>query len=153
MKKIALIILTMITIPTYATTMCAKNDTVAVIIDPSVGLDKTGTNTDVGTWYIYFPYGTMSGTFACINKGIGYSAGYIEPLLKDDRGDGVEEFVSGGERYGQYCWCRFTHPVVSRWVFYGQLSNCAYSCASQCNGKPFLYGGLSEAMFRAIFSN
>ena len=40
MKRIIMMLIMMITIPTYATTMCAANDTVAVVLDPSL----SGTN-------------------------------------------------------------------------------------------------------------
>ena len=51
MKKIALTLMLITTIPTYATTMCAANDTVAIVLDPSI---KPTTNyfDAEGHWYI-----------------------------------------------------------------------------------------------------
>ena len=68
MKKIVTIILTIITIPTYATTMCVKNDNVAVILDPSIKKINQDTDKTMSIWYTYFPYGIISGISACINK-------------------------------------------------------------------------------------
>ena len=49
MKKIALILMLITTIPTYATTMCAQNDTVVVVLDPTLSGDR-GYNLSNGNW-------------------------------------------------------------------------------------------------------
>ena len=44
MKKLILIMATLLTLPSYATTMCAANDTVAVVLDPTVRITNYGSN-------------------------------------------------------------------------------------------------------------
>ena len=31
-----------------------------------------------------------------------------------------------------YCWCRMTHPAMSRWVFNRETAYCANSCTDYC---------------------
>ena len=140
MKKIALIILTMITIPSYATTMCAINDTVAVVLDPSVAGSASAVDNSTGVWTFFSPYGTMQGLAACINK----SDDSYNHVLKDDRNnDGILTKVIGNERYGQYCWLKIMHPVSSRWVLarnYGSQGGCNSLCFGTSDW--FALGGL-----------
>ena len=105
------------TIPTYATTMCAINDTVAVVLDPSIGLTNRSSNNTTGTWWVWGPYGTVYGIGAILNDNKGFA--YIRTVkhLHDTDNDGNDHLVTGGEKYGRYCWCRLTHPVSSLWAF------------------------------------
>ena len=132
MKKIALIILTMITIPTYAgTTMCTINDSVGVILDPNIAMKSYSYNATMGTWWAWSDSWTVYGVRACLNSGTGGTV----PLLHDTDNDGNDHLVTGSEKYGRYCWCRLTHPVSSLWVFnyaYGSASDCASYCTRDC---------------------
>ena len=115
MKKIAFIILTMITMPSYATTMCAANDTVAVILDPSIPSKKYTTDSQTRAHIGEYSYGILKGQYAC------HDSKTIKPL--------------GGELIGRYCWARLTHPVLSKWMFlydYGDnnLGNCKQYCGT-----------------------
>ena len=116
----------MITIPTYATTMCTANDMVAVVLDPTVAW-RLNANDSTGVWYAISSYGTIHGISACLNKG-GSKQG--EPHLKDTNNNETK-LVTGSERYGGYCWCRTIHPVLSLWTYCKYRSGCG-SCASQC---------------------
>ena len=156
MKKIALIILTMMTIPTYATTMCAVNDTVAVVLDPSIEIKgSSGVDSVNGIWWMPFPYGTLYGTSACINK----NQRGVVPLLKDDRdGDGVLRRVIGGEKYGQYCWVKLTHPVSSSWFglrTYSSIEDCVRSCltSSWQHFSGMMSGGATALSNRSSLFN
>ena len=133
MKNLVLIIPILLTMPTYATTMCAKNDTVAVVLDPTIGASGYANNNSLGTWNVTFPYGYISGISACINSNHGKTTGGWVENLTDVNPDGIERTVIGSERYGTHCWCKVTHPVASRWVYrntYGSGSACANSCSS-----------------------
>ena len=125
MKKIAFIILTMITMPSYATTMCAANDTVTVVLDPSI--DSTGSVNqnyfDSATMICWAPYsyGRLEGQYACVNADT--------------------EKIVGGERYGGVCYVRITHPVLSLWVYavnYGSAQNCNSYCGNRLRGDAIL---------------
>ena len=60
MRKIALILMLITTIPTYATTMCAENDTVAIVLDPSVKPTNRYSDSE-GNWGSQTPYGIIYG--------------------------------------------------------------------------------------------
>lgn len=138
MTKIAMFILLTFCVPAYATTMCALEDTTAVILDPSV--NGTGYKRDVNTftWNTTFPYGTIYGVAACLSVGGGHSGTMNYDL---DAG--------GGEKEGVYCWCKMTHPASSRWLFrynFGAAIGCASSCDLYCGtgtqGDAVLRSGL-----------
>lgn len=132
MRKIALVILTTITLPTYATTMCAANDTVAVVLDPTISPVSGGSNTSQGTWWFQFPYGRVSGISACIDSSHGLSRGQTIEKLQDAH-DGVAHLVTGSEKYGYICWCKIIHPVASFWVLDGgRGTECATYCTTAC---------------------
>ena len=136
-KVIYLLIGVLLSMPAGATTMCALEDTTAVILDPSI--NGTGYTSDANTftWNITFPYGTIYGVAACLSVN-GGSRGTINPDL-----DAV-----GGEKEGGYCWCKMTHPAYSRWVFNNSYSasscpsNCAIYCGNYAQGSAALRGGL-----------
>ena len=69
MKKILLILMMMLAMPVYATTMCAINDTTAVILDPSIVATNYGYDTNLGTWWAQFSFGRVNG-IASIHKQI-----------------------------------------------------------------------------------
>lgn len=156
MRKIALIILAITTIPTYATTMCAKNDTVAVILDPSIIATDSGSDATLGTWWAQFPFGRVSGIVAYINRSCTH--GEIVSNLTDVNNNGETKYIVGGERYGNTCYCKLTHPAASKWVCntYNGLINDFTRCVSNCGG--FLSKGilgihsqpLEEALFGSI---
>ena len=132
MKKIALILILITTIPTYATTMCTANDTVAVVIDPSINLSGWTFDAKSGTWSVWSSYGTIRGISACLNTKPGGTVAH----LYDTDNNGNNHLVTGSEKYGHYCWCRFSHPVSSLWVFrysdIGSGSPCTSYCARSC---------------------
>ena len=131
MKKIALILMLITTIPTYATTMCAANDTVAVVLDPNITI-KGYSRDESGMWWLWSDSWTVYGVSACLNK----STGGMVTHLQDTDDDGNDHLVTGSERYGRYCWCRLTHPVSSLWIFAnhngGSASGCVATCADRC---------------------
>ena len=125
MKKIALIILTMITISAYATTICTTKDTVTIVIDPTIDGNQHGSDSLIRTWYVQLPYGRIQGISTCLSKSA--NRGYSAEHLKDIDG----KLVIGNESNGSQCWCKIIHPVVSVWA-YGANGN-SYGC-SACPG-------------------
>ena len=129
MKKILVVLIGLIIIaPTYATTMCAANDTVAVVLDPSISISGISDDGINGTWKAWSSFGTFYGISACLNH-----TQHSYHLY--DTNNNETKKVVGTERYGRYCWCRLTHPVSSLW-FYSPDGNrgeaCAYACANVC---------------------
>ena len=153
MKKIISILMMMITIPSFATTMCAVNDSVAVVLDPSVGGTAGGAfNSATSTWSATFPYGMIYGVSACLNVGQGKSQGYYESQLTDTN-NGETNLVVGTEKYGRYCWCKMTHPVASLWVFNydsGSAASCASNCAAICGDYARRREALRVGLFGSI---
>ena len=154
MKKIALIILTMITIPTYATTMCTTNDTVAIVLDPSEPIKGNTWDTVTRTWSAWSSYGTIRGISACTNKDGGYRGKTVK-LLKDTNNN-IEKNINGGEEYGSYCWCRMNHPVVSQWVYnmkYSSVAECATACINSYNGCSGVLTYAAGTMLPSFFGS
>ena len=121
MKKILCVLCMLITLPVYATTMCALEDTVAVILDPSITGTGYTKDDNTMTWTATFPYGTVYGVAACLSVS-GGSQGATNATLT----------AGGGEREGKYCWCKVSHPVSSLWAFFSAVYSSAASCASFC---------------------
>ena len=135
MKKFITIILgTIIITPTYATTMCTTNDTVAIVLDPSEPIKGNTGDTVTGTWSAWSSYGTIHGISTCINKaenGRGIATDHLT-----DTNNNEEKLVTGNEQYGKNCWCRIIHPALSLWFFHRTMSSsgeCSNSlCAKEC---------------------
>ena len=153
MRKIALILMLITTIPTYATTMCAVNDGVGVVLDPSITIKGYSSNNTMGTWWILSDSWTVYGISACLNSNKGKGLGGTVPHLHDTDNDGNDHLVTGGEKYGQYCWCRLTHPVSSIWGFSidrGSASSCASNCAGTCGHYVPYSDALREGLFGSV---
>ena len=139
MKKFLIIIAGLIiTAPSYATTMCTINESVGVVLDPSITIKGSNRNDTMGTWWAWSDSWTVYGISACLNSNNGKSMGGTVAHLHDTDNDGNDHLVTGGEKYGRYCWCRLTHPVSSLWAFDydgGSASNCASNCAHHCGGR------------------
>lgn len=132
MRKIALILLLTITIPTHATTMCAANDTVAVVLDPSISMSVVYADNTNGKWAMQSSVGTFYGVSTCLNKGL--QPGEYQAHLRDIY-NSETKYVTGIERYGRACWCKLVHPVSSLWVYnytFGSVYNCSTMCAGHC---------------------
>ena len=116
--------------PVAASTICAEDDVIAIILDPTINKTSSNAvsiNAELMEWGTTFPYGSIWGVAACI--GVAGSTG--SENLTDSNG----ELVVGGERTGKYCWCQMRHPVRSRWVFlntYGSADACRTGCVNYC---------------------
>lgn len=143
MKRVMILLaMLIITVPVHATTMCAANDTVAVVLDPSLGITNYSRNDTMGTWWAWNAQGTVYGISACLNSNQGKSRGGTVARLTDTN-NGETNLVVGSEKYGRYCWCRLTHPVSSLWAFindHGSAARCASNCTYDC-GDNFRNSG------------
>ena len=118
-RVIYLLIAGLLSLPAVATTMCALEDTTAVILDPSIVGTGRGKYDEKFTWSVTFKYGTIYGVAACLSVN-GGNQGTINPDLD----------AGGSEQEGKYCWCKMTHPASSRWMFGSSYS--ASNCMSEC---------------------
>ena len=154
MKKFLIIIAGLIiTAPSYATTMCTINDSVGVVLDPSITIKGSNRNDTMGTWWAWSDSWTVYGISACLNSNNGKSMGGTVAHLHDTDNDGNDHLVTGGEKYGRYCWCRLTHPVSSVWAFAydrGSASNCVSRCTSGCGEAVHGYVALREGLFGSV---
>ena len=142
MKKILCVLCMLITLPVYATTMCALEDTVAVILDPSITGTGYTRDDNTMTWTVTFPYGTVYGVAACLSVK-GGSQGATNATLT----------AGGGEREGQYCWCKVSHPVSSLWAFasdVGSAAGCASSCPRSCGNYVRSNVALRAGLFGSV---
>ncbi len=154
MKKIFICVLTiMMTMSSYATTMCAADDTVAVVLDPSVSITSYTYDNTMGTWKAWSAQGTVHGISACLNSNQGKSRGGTVARLTDTNNEGETNLVVGSEKYGRYCWCRLTHPVSSLWAFgydNGSASDCASYCTIYCGAYVRDYAALRGGLFGSV---
>ena len=124
--------------PIFATPVCAKDSIVTVVLDPSIGGSGNAYNNEAGVWKTKFSYGTVTGISTCQS---------VKGSSTGDYSIGI--MANGGENNGQYCWCKMTHPMASRWVFRGDAktaadcrSNCTYHCAFYTKTEEVLRNGL-----------
>ena len=147
MKRLILILGMLITLPALATTMCAVDDTVVVVLDPTIGGTGNTYDNTAGTWRTTFSYGAISGISACLSSNYSKSqGGYIYGLT--DNGNPVV----GAERNGGHCWCKMTHPMASAWVFNdsNSASYCASNCTFYCAYYARSYAALRVGLFGSI---
>ena len=150
MKKAHILILLALTAPTVspAATMCSKNDTTTIVLDPSIGGTGYSYSQAQSTWWTWFSYGTVRGISACLSSNNGKSMGGTVADLHDNNA-----LVVGGETNGQYCWCRMTHPALSLWAFYndsGSAGLCAGICAYYCGNYVRIASALRAGLFGSV---
>ncbi len=143
MKRIIIFtMMIMFAVPAVAVSVCAKDSVVTVVLDPSIGGSSYTHNNSTGTWKTVFSYGNVSGISTCVSTAPTGSMGSTKTA------DGTPLVATGGETAGQYCWCKMTHPMSSRWVFSYSYSAsycasyCAHNCGSDAQGNAALRGGL-----------
>ncbi|MDE6250846.1 MAG: hypothetical protein K2M34_04430 [Alphaproteobacteria bacterium] len=130
----------------HATTMCAADDTLAIVLDPQVSGTNHSYNTELFEWNTTFPYGTVFGIATCIGTPSGSAT---DTLIDTETGD----VATGGERTGKYCWCQMTHPVKSRWVFrdaYSSVAECRSICAFNCGHYVRYHTSFRGSVFGSV---
>ena len=159
MKKIVLILSIFVTIPTFATEMCARNDTVVIPLDSNVNGTSNGNNAAEATWWAIFNYGRIYGLATCLSAAEGgkpsgsmgvYTNADGKMLPQDEALAGRTGKDADGNDRG-YCWCKMTHPASSRWVF--RNSDSASSCASACANDCAIYARSRAALRSGLFGS
>ena len=146
-KYIIAVLILFIPCVTYALTMCARDNSLVISLDPRVvGANKTVAYNSEYLWSVGFSYGTLVGEATCL------SANEVERDLKD-----IPKGLHGKDNTSTdrlYCYCRMTHPALSGWggsnIFASSqdcMNNCAAYCARNVNaGDTYL----RKALFNSI---
>ncbi len=160
MKKIVLILCLFVTLPTIATEMCARNDTIVIPLDSNVGGSSSGNNASEATWWAIFSYGRIYGLSTCLSEAEGGKPSGSMGTYKNSKGEMLPQDEALAGRTGKdadgndrgYCWCKMTHPAFSRWVFSGSASapNCASSCANNCGYYAQNNAALRSGLFGSV---
>ena len=153
MKKLFVILCCLVGVSANATEMCARNDTIVVPLDATVGGTGNGYNTVEWMWWATFEYGKIYGTATCLSP-----AEVAELLPSDDdellgrSGKDAAAQESGGADNRGECYCKLTHPMSSRWVFNysSSASNCASFCAYNCANGARNNVGLRSGLFGSV---
>lgn len=144
MKKV-LIYACMIFVPcvAFAATMCAKNNTLVIALDPAVA--PSSYSGSGSAWTATFSSGVFKGVSTCVASKGG--------SMGSTTTGGVPLTAARGETSGQYCWCKLVHPVASRWVFNndnGSASNCAGNCANNCGNNVQNNSSMRVGLFGSV---
>lgn len=141
MKKLMILIFILLPLHAFATDICARDDTMVLILDkkaPTTGQTFSSTS---WTWTISHSFGTIAGETSClsITEGLGRTTGKGEFYGTNDysttfitASPGMHGTDSdGNERI--HCWCRITHPLISHWTYSSSYKN-ATDCKNNCPG-------------------
>ena len=141
----------------HGATMCSKNDTVTIMLNPQIGGTVFKPQENSSTWWTSFSYGTVHGISACLSSKYGKKQGGTISQLTDTNPNTNESArVVGGEANGKYCWCKMTHPALSLWVFNNEqelASSCASNCAYHCSINVYYISDLRTSLFGSIAQN
>ena len=146
----------MITLNANATEMCARNDTVVIPLDATIGYNGFGNNTTEWLWWLTYSYGILYGSGTCLSKKeimmysdwngsgkptigsalniasdelIGLSGYYMNANVNSDIPDAEKSDYAR-----VYCFYKLTHPMSSSWI-YSTIYNdplTGYNCKTNC---------------------
>jgi len=140
MKKIIILIATLLPIFAHAENMCVKNGSVMVVLDPQIGGTALAYNNTGKTWSTQFPYGIISGIGGCSNE-----SPNVQGAVASDQN--ITPYTGG-----TYCYCKMLRPIESAWVFSGLSTG--YTCASSCTRHGCSTSSTSSVALRAgLFGN
>ena len=160
-KVIYLLIGVLLSLPSVATEMCARNDTVVIPLDATVNGTGRGQDGTESMWWTIFSYGRVYGLSTCLsadeggapNGGMGTTKNSKGQTLPNDEAlagrSGTD--ADGNER--RYCWCKMTHPMSSLWVFsvdFGSASYCSSTCTSNCGALVQSSAALRGVLFGSV---
>ena len=159
-KVIDLLVGVLLSLPSVATEMCARNDTIVIPLDSNIRGTGNGYNAPEATWWIDFPYGRIYGLSTCLSAAEGGKPSVGMGSYTNDKGQMLPNDDALAGRTGQdadgndrgYCWCKMTHPMSSRWVFnvLYSASNCAASCTDKCGNHAQYHVPLRGALFESV---
>ena len=157
-RLIVTVVLLMMPCIAWAVTMCARDDALAISLVPGIGGTNSVHNAAEYTWRASFSYGTILGEATCLSAAEGGEGSKqfaftntSGEMLSYDIPKGLHGTDDDGNERG-YCWCRMTHPVLSRWVFLSSSSAslCASLCASNCAYFARSNVGLRSGLFGSV---
>ena len=122
----------------HASVMCSTSDYVTFVLDPYINGTNYTYDAAARTWKAIFPYGNVSGVAVCNDTGGSYAVA-----------SNSEQYETGGVK----CWCKMTHPAVSRWVFRysgSSASGCAGACADNCGYDVRGNSGFRSGVFGSV---
>ena len=140
--------------------MCVRDSSLVVSLDSTIPGDTTSYNAAEMIWWTDFQYGRIYGEATCLSEAEGgkpigdrgsqlNTKGEMIPL------DASWSGLSGNDANGnsrEYCWCKITHPVSSRWVYHCPLAviNCINHCADYCGKSVKVYEDIRASLFESI---
>ena len=148
MKKY-LLLLFVIPMVANAASMCVKNDTVFVVLDPNISPESTSYDNDARTWSATFSYGTISGIAGCG----GYtSLGMTVPAVSTNQ-SAVSLTATNTSLYT--CACKMLLPVESKWInaYYKSSGDPTAACSTLCAARCDSIIRSNPTMRRRIFGN
>ena len=148
MKKIVACLFVLLPFCVFATDMCARNDTMIMILDPQIpDRPKGDFNAVEWRWGVNFPLGRVSGDAICLSESEGGATALLSTLDSDiDTGQhGMDS--NGNER--KYCWCRISHPFGTKW-YLNKVYASADACKTACV-KTDTSGCASNLIFDSTF--
>lgn len=142
MKKIILLLI-LFTTGAFATEMCARNDTVVVVLDAAENRTGGGGNSVDMIHFSVFEYGRVTVGYACLTEKEINSYPSTGTVGNPGRLLDTREYNLWG-LYGEdtdseprkYCACKIIHPVSSKWLVRwnnGTASACRQNCQVTCN--------------------
>ena len=155
MKFLLCLILLFVPITVFADTMCVRDKTLVLSFGGGEKRLSQGYSIDSAIFWQDYDVGRIYGEATCLSaeEGLGRVSGYgafygvgeyENTLITADKGLRDVD-ANGNER--KYCWCRYTHPVASAWVF-NAANNSAQDCVNNCFGYDY-YGSCSS-MSRSV---
>jgi hypothetical protein len=120
---------------THAITMCARNNTLVGSLLPTSSVVSAGFSATEPLWRVVFPWGTIFGEATLLSEAEGGKPGVLFGITNvdgnmipmDTPAGLVGDDANGNPRI--YCWCRMTHPMVSRWMSVNYKTG---DCKNQC---------------------
>lgn len=135
--------------PVVASTICAEDDVIAIVLDPTIAGTAYTADVALMEWGATFPYGSVWGVGACVDVA-GTATGQIAP---ENFTDSNGEPVVGGEVTERHCWCQMRHPARSRWVFRrtnSSIDACRSLCAGYCGDNVRNDAATRSGMFGSV---
>lgn len=126
-KYLIAVLLLFIPCVTYALTMCARDNSLVIVLNRNDVGGATGSfGRNENMWRVNFTYGTIIGEATCLSES------EKENVSFTDYPKGLHGVNSASEQR-LYCYCRMTHPALSDWVYITNYSE-SETCHGQCTG-------------------
>ena len=148
MKKIVACLFVLLPFCVFATDMCARDDTMIMILDPQIpDRPKGDFNAVEWRWGVNFPFGRVAGDATCLSESEG-GATVLMSTLDADIETGQHGMDSDGNER-KYCWCRISHPFGTKW-YLNKVYASADACKTACV-KTDTSGCASNLIFDSTF--